>query len=114
MYSALSIPRRAVGRLAVIVACLACLLSAPAPALAADAPPLFSPAGARDAAVVAKRQLEQRAVERVKMVNANLSLLDANSANAPAVLSIEAFDGKTLLVDRDRVEQRGPSDFTWY
>src|SRR4051812_10617785 len=96
--------------LVLLVAALLCAQVA----RAADIPSLFSPAPAKDGAALVKRQLDQRAVLRARVVSADFSLVSSSTGKGDNALSIETFDGRTLIVDQERRDQRSATNYTWY
>ena len=44
----------------------------------------------------------------------DFTLVDARSRKASHSLAIEAFDGVTLILDKDRIEERAAGNYTWY
>jgi hypothetical protein len=100
--------------LVMLGAALMLLAFAGPPAHAQLAPrPLLLPATATDNARYALEQRPHEAgVVRQMPIRVDVSALDAASG-APGTLRIDLFDGRTLTVQRARVEQRGPANFTW-
>ena len=86
-----------------------------ASAYGVDVQPLFSPAPQTKAAAdTLKSQQDERAVSRVKLVTVDFRRVDARSGEAADALSIEAFDGTNLVLDKERVEERSVGNYTWY
>jgi len=84
-------------------------------AWAAELTPLFSPAPLKTAtaATLFRLQLE-RGVSRAKLVDVDFGAVDQDSGKSADSLAIDAFDGTTLVVDKERVARRGVGNYTWY
>ncbi|HEX6138059.1 MAG TPA: M12 family metallo-peptidase, partial [Casimicrobiaceae bacterium] len=55
----------------------------------------------------------QAGVVRQKPVRVDAGALDDSHGAAATELQVELFDGQSVTITRDRLERRGPSDFTW-
>jgi hypothetical protein len=80
------------------------------PAQAAPLPALLS---APDT-VVQQSQRPELAVVRQRPVAINFQQLDPGSGTAATQISVELFDGLTVTLDLERVERRGPDNFSWF
>ena len=88
---------------------------AAAPAATPDAMPmLLSAPATTDAGRAATKALAaERSVARRRTVSVNFEHLDPPAGNAPTALGVELFDGVIVTLDVDRVEKRGPRNYTW-
>ena len=75
---------------------------------------LSSPAASRAAVAQPEAQGQDLAVARQRPVAIDFRYLDPQSGNAATRIGVELFDGQVLTLDLDRVEQRGPGNYTWY
>ncbi len=94
----------------------ALLLSlSPLPVTAADAMPMLlsTPAASNASRANTKALPAERSVARRRAVAVNFEHLDPPAGNAPSALGVELFDGVIVTLDLDRVEKRGPGNFTW-
>ncbi|MEP6656001.1 MAG: M12 family metallo-peptidase [Betaproteobacteria bacterium] len=84
-----------------------------ASALAAAPPPMLlsTPAANKTGATV---QSPDHSIKRERRVALNLQLLDPRSANTPKEVGVELFDGEVVTIELQRVESRGPQNFTWH
>jgi hypothetical protein len=100
--------------LVMLAAAMALLAFAPSPAHGQSAlRPLFLPATAADNARYALQARQHEVgVVRQMPIQVDLAALDA-AAGAPGMLRVDVFDGRTLTIQRARVERRGPANFTW-
>src|SRR4051812_2208632 len=97
------------------VAVIAMVFAGMTAAMAAEtAPLLFSPAPAVSATnPAAKPPLAKRAAANEKAVAVNFDYLDPRSGTNPATLAVPLFDGETIVIERTRVDERGPGNYTW-
>ncbi len=98
-----------------VVAAAMLLLVSPLPVRAADAVPMLlsSPAATDASRANTKAQAAERSVARRRAVSVNFEHIDPSSGNAPTALGVELFDGVIVTLDLDRIEKRGPGNFTW-
>ena len=89
--------------------------SAGALAQEASRPPMLlsSPSARNGAAANIGAQVSDVAVTRRRPVAVDLGILDPRSSKAANQIAVELFDGRVLTLVLDRVEQRGPGNFTW-
>ena len=98
-----------------IAALMATALLAPAPAHGQPAAPsLVLPASASENARYAMSQRRpELGVTRQRPVRVDLPALDERERAADA-LTIELFDGQTVMLAKDRLERRGDRNYTWH
>ena len=85
-----------------------------APAFAAAPLPMLLSAPAASNGTVTKAQSRDRSIAREKRVSINFQYLDPRSGNTPKELAVELFDGEVVTVELQRIEQRGPQNYTWH
>ena len=78
---------------------------------AARAPILLSTPAA---SAVGRATAQDRWVARQRPVAVAFQYLDPQSTSAASRLDVELFDGRMVTLLRDRVEQRGPGNYTWH
>ncbi|MDQ2917334.1 MAG: choice-of-anchor D domain-containing protein [Pseudomonadota bacterium] len=61
-----------------------------------------------------KAQNLDRTVKRERRVSVDSRYLDPQSANTAKEVGIELFDGEVITVELQRIEQRGPRNYTWH
>ena len=99
--------------LSVVAAALLVSLS-PSPVFAAAALPLLSsPVATNATKVTDKAQIPETWVARRRDVTLNLDQFDPSSGRTPTALDVELFDGEIVTLDLERIENRGPGNFTW-
>ena len=97
------------------ILCVALLLmTAAAPARAAGGPPalLGSPSPSDAARFSVNAQAPEPGVVRHKPVSVDFQQVMPKAGAAQ--ISVDLFDGATVLLDLDRVETRVAGDYTWY
>ncbi len=85
-------------------------------AQAVDQPPMLlsAPPGVGANRGASSAHAADRAVVRQRQVSINFQNVDPKSGKAASPLGVELFDGQMLTLDPDRVEQRGPNNYTWH
>jgi hypothetical protein len=97
------------------ILCVALLLvTAAAPARAAGGPPalLGSPSASDVARFSVNAQAAEPGVVRHKPVSVDFQQVMPKAGRAQ--ISVDLFDGATVVLDLDRVETRASGDYTWY
>jgi len=101
-------------RRSLLAAATAVLLGAAAAQAAEPLPMLLgSPPTARVSTQAATTLMANRALASERQVAINFQYLDPQSGKAPAQLGVELFDGEVVTLERGRIEQRGPGNYTW-
>ena len=77
-------------------------------------PPLVMPATADDSARYSQSaRRPDTGVSRQRPVHVELPALD-DEEKAAATTSVELFDGQSITLTKDRIERRGPGNYTWH
>ena len=101
-------------RRSLLAVATALLVGSAAAQSAAPLPMLLASPTASDLRPGAAAPAADRAVARQRAVAVRYEYLDPQSGRTPAEVGIELFDGQVVTLERGRIDQRGPGNYTWH